>query len=65
MILSSSNKVDDFESEDASDENSNSQMREIEEEAELGRSMFWEPEKRFKLSLLPCSENRFKSFRRS
>lgn len=71
--LSSRDKVDDSETEDASDEDLNSQTRVVEEEEEeeeldkesdLDRSMVWEPEKRFKLPLLPRSENRFRSFRR-
>ncbi|CAF3860367.1 unnamed protein product [Rotaria sordida] len=64
------NKVDDLENEDASDQDFSSHTRETEEEeydeeTELDKSMVWEPGKRFNATLLPRSENRFKSFRRS
>ncbi|CAF3851054.1 unnamed protein product [Rotaria sp. Silwood1] len=63
------NKVDYLENEDASDQEFSSDTRETEEEydeeTELDKSMVWESEKRFNATLLPRSENRFKSFRRS
>lgn len=61
-------QTDDKESENDSEEESNPSMIETEEEGEETESdkpSLWEPEKRFNTILLPRSENRFKSFRRS
>ena len=59
---------EDTESENESEEESNPSVIETEEdgdETESDTPSLWEPEKRFNITLLPRSENRFKSFRRS
>jgi hypothetical protein len=61
-------QTEDKESENESEEESNSSTIETEEdgdETESNKPSLWEPEKRFNTTLLPRSENRFKSFRRS